>query len=266
MTIDTAHDATTGVTTVWLDRPERLNALTYGLVDDLRMALTRIAQDPAVRAVVITGRGRAFSAGLDLDEDLDQTVHGRGLVASRYSFQQRLADVAVQLHDLPQPVVAALHGPVVGAGFGMALACDLRVLDPTSVLDPAFVRVGLGGAEMGVSWLLPQVIGAGRANDLMLTGRRIDALESDRIGLASRLVEEGCDVTAAQQLAAEIAARAPLAVRMTREVARIGRSAPDLRTAIEVENRTQVLCTLTDDFDEAVRAFLHRRPPTFHDR
>ena len=178
-----------GVTQLTLNRPEKLNAMNAELIEDLHGALDDIATDRACRAVVLTGAGRGFCAGLDLT-GYGTAPGGEGLgpVQAGFSTQTHIARLIPHLRSLPVPVIAAVNGPAAGGGLALALGSDIRIAGASARFNVAFVRVGLSGCDIGVSWLLPRLIGASRAWELMLTGRIIDAARgrSHRVGDARR--------------------------------------------------------------------------------
>ena len=183
-----------GILVLRLNRPDSLNALNSDLVEALYRTLTELADDRRVRAIVLTGSGRAFCAGADLKgyggkDNLNPGVPNQDLWAS-FAVQKRIASLVPTLRSVQAPVIAAVNGAACGGGLALALACDVRLAAPTARFNVAFVKVALSGCDAGVSWLLPRLIGASRAWELMLTGRFIDAREADRIGLVSRLVDE----------------------------------------------------------------------------
>ena len=259
--IDQPHD---GVTRITLNRPERLNAMNAALIADLHDALSGVAVDRACRVVVLTGAGRGFCAGIDLagygaapgSEQLDR-------VGATFATQTDIAALVPRLRALPQPVIAAVNGPAAGGGLALALASDIRIAGAAARFNVAFVRLGLSGCDIGVSWMLPRLIGASRAWELMLTGRLIDADEADRIGLVLRVVPDEELQSAALETAGLIAANAPWGVRMTKEVMWSQLEVGSLQAGIDLENRTQVLSSMTNDMREAVAAFLEKRPPDF---
>src|SRR5687768_16766894 len=183
-----------GITLLTLDRPERLNAMSRELVADLHSALDEIAADRNCRVVVLTGEGRGFCSGLDLKEtgDSARQVEGEadGGPPAGMRMQQHIATLIPQLRRLPQPVIAAVNGPATGGGLALALACDVRIAAESACFNVAFIRVGLSGCDIGVSYLLPRLIGASRAFELLLTGRMVDAAEADRIGLVLKVVPD----------------------------------------------------------------------------
>ena len=173
--------------------------------------------------------------------------------------QERLSRLFERLIRLPQPVIAAVNGAAAGGGLALALAADVRIAGEGASFIVANARIGLSAGECGISWLLPRLIGLSRAFELMLTGRAVDAAEADRIGLVSRVVPVAELMETALGIARTIAANAPFGVRMTKEVVWANLQTPDLQAAIALENRTQVLCALTGDVDEAMAAFREKR-------
>ena len=253
-----------GVTRITLNRPERLNAMNAALIADLHQALVDIAVDRACRVVVVTGAGRGFCAGLDLvGYGAPPGPAERDRVSGTFATQTDIAALVPRLRALPQPVIAAVNGPAAGGGLALALASDIRIAGTAARFNVAFVRLGLSGCDIGVSWLLPRLIGAARAWELMLTGRLIDADEADRIGLVLRVVPDDELQRAALETAALIAANAPWGVRMTKEVMWSQLEVGSLQAGIDLENRTQVLSSMTNDMQEAVAAFLEKRPPRY---
>lgn len=248
---------------VSLNRPDRLNALDQDLFDRLTVVLDAVAGAPRIRALVLTGTGGGFCSGFDLDE-LGATL-STGLPELLRSLEGWAATVQ-RVVDLPVPVIAAIDGPAVGAGMSLALAADLRVVTARATLGAAFVRIGLSGADLGLSWTLPRVVGMGLAAELMLTGRQVDGAEANRIGLANRLCEESELLPTAFELAGAIAANSPFGVRLTKRVLHAGVDAPSFAAAVELENRNQLLASRTEDMAEAFGSRRERRAPKFRNR
>jgi enoyl-CoA hydratase len=173
--------------------------------------------------------------------------------------QERFAGLVMRIRSLPQPVIAAVNGPAAGGGLALALAADTRVCSSSARFNAAFVRIGLSGCDMGVSYLLPRLVGPTVAFEMMLTGRLVDAQEAFERGLVLRVVADGGVVEAALDVARAICANTPLGVRLTKQTMWANLEAPSLANAIELENRTQVLCVQTEGFQEAVATFLQRR-------
>jgi len=246
-----------GVVLVTLNRPDRMNAITFQMFDEMHDLCRGLLADRDARAVVITGAGRGFCAGLDLDdaETLpDMTPHEMMLG------QQHWAGAFVNFHELPQPVIAAVNGPAAGGGLGLALAADIRLASPTARFNAAFVRIGLSAGDVGVSWSLPRVVGLGRAAEIMLTGRFVEAEEAATIGLVNRLVPEDQLLDESFAIAEQIAANTPFGVTLTKRVLNANVDAGSLSQAVEVENRGQTLATRGQDFREALAAFREKRP------
>ncbi|HEY6427476.1 MAG TPA: enoyl-CoA hydratase-related protein, partial [Acidimicrobiales bacterium] len=177
--------------------------------------------------------------------------------------QTHIAALVPKLRSLHQPVIAAVNGAAAGGGLALALASDVRIASESARFNVAFVRLGISGCDIGVSWLLPRLIGASRAWELMLTGRIIESAEADRIGLVLRIVPDDALAETALETARLIAANSPWGVRMTKEVMWSQLEIPSLRAGIDLENRTQVLSSFTGDMAEAVAAFLEKRPPRY---
>lgn len=253
-----------GVVLLTLNRPDKLNAMDVGLVSDLHAALDEAGADRSCRAIVLTGAGRGFCAGLDLaGYGAAPDAEDRGPVGAGFATQQHIAALIPHLRSLHQPVIAAVNGPAAGGGLALALGADVRIAAASARFNVAFARIGLSGCDIGVSWLLPRLIGASRAWELMLTGRVIDSDEANRLGLVTRVVPDGTVVDAALETAALIAGNSPWGVRMTKEVAWSQLEIGSLQAGIDLENRTQILSSFTDDMREAMAAFLEKRPPVF---
>lgn len=249
-----------GVATLTMNRPDRLNAISPDFIADFMAALDDIAEDRTVRAVVLTGAGRAFCSGADLKQT-GEMPEGRSRVGWVYDAQLDLANLMLRLYELPQPVIAAVNGPAVGGGLAIALHCDVRLASPLARFGSVFIKVGLSSLDVGTSYLLPRIVGLGHARELMLTGKIIEAEEAARINLANRIVPAEDLLAAAKALAAEIAANNEYGVWMTKTGLNAVLDAPSHRHALEIENRTQVLGTFTGNMAEASRAFREGRPP-----
>jgi enoyl-CoA hydratase len=256
-----------GITLVTLDRPAKLNAMNVELITELHQALDDIGRDRSCRAVIITGAGRGFCAGLDLGGyGIAPGGEDVGPVQTGMATQKHIAALVPQLRSLPQPVIAAVNGPAAGGGLALALASDIRIAATTARFNVAFVRIGLSGCDIGVSWLLPRLIGASRAWELMLTGRIIDAARAAEIGLVSTVVDDEALLDTAMTIAGEIRANSPWGVAQTKEVMWSQLEIPSLQAGIDLENRTQILASQTQDMPEAMRAFLEKRAPDFQNR
>lgn len=258
------EEPATGIKLVTLDRPEKLNAMNSALVGDLHHAFESLAADDSVRVAVITGAGRGFCAGLDLSEGATPPAfEDRSALRRGWATQEWISALIPAMRELPFPVIAAVNGAASGGGLALALGADVRVAARSARFNVAFVRIGLSGCDIAVSWLLPRLVGASRAWELMLTGRLIDAEEAERIGLVVRVVPDGEVVEAALETADLIAANSPFGVRMTKQVAWSQLEIGSLRAGIDMENRTQVMTSQSGDLREAMAAFVEKRPPEF---
>jgi enoyl-CoA hydratase len=255
-----------GITQVTMNRPERLNAMNHALISGLYTAFDALAEDRSCRVIVLTGAGRGFCAGLDLSEGASPpAARGLGRAQAGMTVQKMIAGLVPKMRAMPQPIIAAVNGAASGGGLALALASDVRVAAANARFNVAFVRIGLSGCDIGVSWLLPRLVGASRAFELLLTGRLIDAAEADRIGLVTRVVAEGDAVASARETAELIVGNSPFGVRMTKEVMWSQLEIGSLQAGIDLENRTQVLSSFTGDLTEAMQAFVEKRPARFTD-
>lgn len=247
-----------GVATVTFDRPEKLNALTFEVYADLRDLLVEVEHRGDVSVVVITGNGRGFCSGGDVEEIIGrlQEMGSKGLL----EFTRMTGSVVERIRRLPMPVIAAVNGVAAGAGAVIALAADLRVLAESASFHFLFTKVGLAGADMGSAYLLPRIVGLGRATELLLLGERVDASEAVSIGLAWRVVPDADLGERAGELAHGLASGPAVAYGATKVL--ISREQDmDLGSAIELEAFTQALLMTTEDHAEFYRAFTGKRPP-----
>ncbi|RFU37276.1 xylulose kinase [Actinomadura logoneensis] len=259
-------DRRDGVLTVALSRPERLNAVTAELTEELLDVLNGLMGDPHTRVVVLTGEGRGFCSGMDLQgaeasEPSEASAEGR--VQRLHRGIARGGEVTARLREIPQPVVAALHGPVAGMGVSWALACDLRVADPTTRFVLPFTDLGLSAGDCGLSWLLPRLVGSARAAELAYLAERLDLDAADRLGLVTRRAAEGEDLAEAHALADRLLAKSPYGLRRTKELLNASLDAPGLRTQLMAETSVQTLAFFTKDLAEGMTAALEKRPPDF---
>ena len=263
MTIDTERldDDTVLVT---LNRPDRLNALDQHHVTELHRTIEELSAFGTARVVLLSGAGRSFCAGLDLkDGGSAPGSEQLGRVQWSMMFQQRFSGVILALRKMAPVVIAVVNGPAVGAGLALALACDLRVAGPTATFAVANVKIGLSGCDIGTSYHLPRLVGFNHAADMMLTGRTVHADEAGRIGLCALADDPWAT---AIDLGRSIAANSPFGVWMTKDVMWANVDAPNLEAALQLEDRTQVLASLTGDMREAVEAFRTGRSPKFSNR
>lgn len=261
------HRPCEGVVQLTLNRPERLNALTAGLVAQFAAATTEISADGECRVVVLTGAGDGFCAGLDLTGySGSPESHRERHPIDGLARQREIAALAITLHQLPQPVISAINGPAAGGGLALALASDIRMASTAATFAVGFLRAGFSACDIGLSWLLPRIVGTGHAHELMLTGRRWDATEAHTIGMVTQIVEPEDLLDAAYSKAAQIMLNPPFSVEMTKQGMWASVENPSFTGAVEFENRQQILTSLTADRDEATAAFLEKRPPVYRYR
>jgi 2-(1,2-epoxy-1,2-dihydrophenyl)acetyl-CoA isomerase len=245
-----------GIATVTLNRPEALNALTVPLKEELRAAFEAFADDSDVRAVVLTGVGRAFCAGQDLRERLQPDA-----LPLADEIRARYNPLIRAMRDLPKPMVGAINGVAAGAGAALAFACDIRIAAEAASFALAFGRVGLI-PDSGATWLLPRLVGGAKAAELALTNEPLSAAEAERFGLVARVVPGEELAERAHELAARLASGAPRAMALTKRALDAAWDA-DLGTQLELEATLQGEAGATADHAEGIAAFLERRPPRF---
>jgi enoyl-CoA hydratase/carnithine racemase len=257
---DYAFDAAHGIATITLNRPERLNALTFAIYDELRHAFRALSSERDVRVVIITGSGKAFCSGGDVHDIIGPLTSRdyRGLL----DFTRMTGDLVLSIRMCRQPVIAALNGTVAGAGAVIATACDIRVAATSAKIAFLFTKVGLAGADMGAAWLLPRIIGFGRATELLMTGDFISADEARGIGLYTRVVPDAELATATRAYAERLAQGPAFALEITKDALN-REAAMDLPAAIEAEAQIQASLMLYPDFREAYEAFRDKRQARF---
>lgn len=248
------------VALVTMHRPEVLNAMSFELVDELHEIFDRLHRDNDCRVVILTGAGRAFSSGLDLSGPaVASTAEGTSGPRAGMLTQERIADLAIKIHRLQHPVIAAVNGLAYGGGLGLALACDLRVASADAAFCTQFIKVGLSGCDIGISYTLPRAVGSTVAFEMMLTARRVEADEALRVGLVSEVVEDAVD--RALELSELITRHSPFGVVMTKQVMWANLDAGGMEQAVHLENRTQILASTGGEIAEAAAAFIEKRNP-----
>ena len=248
---------------VILNRPERLNAIDGSLINGVDDALEALSEGD-FRVAVLTGAGRGFCAGADLSgtgEPWTKTKPTSPAFKINYDAQVRLADLFTRIYELPIPVIAAVNGVAVGGGLAFTLVSDVRVASENARFGSAFIKAGFSSMDMGTSYLLPKIVGAGVARELMRTGRIIDAAEAYRIKLVHEVVAPDDLMPAALALARSIAENNAYGVWQTKIGLNAALDAPSLRHAIELENRTQILSGFTNNPLEAAKAHMEKRAP-----
>ena len=254
------REAETGVVTLTLNRPERLNALTFEVYRELAATFRALDVEPGVRAIILTGRGRAFCTGGDV-EDIIGALLGKP-IEDLLAFTRLTCELILSIRECRRPVIAALNGTVAGAGAVIATACDLRIAAESAKIAFLFTRVGLTGADMGAGWLLPRLVGEAHARRLLMLGDFIGAAEAHAIGLYTSVFEPEQAAIEAKALAARLAKGPSFALGITKQA--LNREASlDLRTALDNEAELQAICMQSPNFTEAHKAFLEKREPRF---
>lgn len=248
------------IAVITLNRPEKLNALSSDLVEDLHDTLDAVKADNDCRVVILTGAGRGFCAGLDLTDPNPPAVSA-GLETPRAGlrWQERIAELTVKLHRLRQPVIAAVNGPAYGGGFALAMAGDIRLAARSARFCTQFIKLGLGGCDIGVSYTLPRIIGAGPAFDLILTARAVEADEALRLGMVSRISEDGEVLQDALEIAETLCGYGKFGLESTKQVLWANLDAGCLETALHVENRSQILAAGSGEMRAFAEAFAKRK-------
>ena len=247
-----------------LNRPDSLNALNPTMVSELTNYFRDLATRPDRRIVVLRGAGRAFCAGLDLkaggdvEEALELGTVQEGLVS-----QRTIAEIYLAMRRCPQPIVALISGAACGGGFSLALASDIRIADRTAKMNCAYIRIGLGGCDMGSSYFLPRLVGSSLAAELILTGKFISAQRSLDLGLVSQVVEPGHLEAAVEEDLQLMLTNSPLGLRLSKEALNVNIDIGSLEAAIALEDRNQILCAQTADAREGMAAFAQRRAPEY---
>lgn len=250
------YEVADAIATITLDRPEALNALTIPMKIELLRALTAVARDRGVRAVVLTGAGRAFCAGQDLKERLEPDAPPLAV-----EVRERYNPIITAMRRLDQPIVGAINGVAAGAGASLAFACDIRVAAEGASFVLAFGRIGLV-PDSGATWFLPRLVGPAKAAELALLGESLSAIDAERFGLVTRVVAADALAGEARALAARLAGLAPQALAQTKRALQRSWSV-DLETALEDEAHRQGVVGATADHAEGLTAFLEKRPPRF---
>lgn len=264
MSLVTCEKVDPHVTVVTLDRPERLNAMSIELVSDLCDVLEHVGADNSCWAIVLTGAGRAFCSGLDLkDYGVIPNIDGLSVGRIAQRSMRHYSKLVPLMRSLPQPIIAAIQGPAYGGGLCLSLGADIRIAGPEAVFNATGIVNGLSSTEMGVSFLLPRLIGAAHSNDLLLTGRKVDADEAYRIGLVSRVVPD--PVAEALETAIAMTKFSPYGLAMTKETLWANLEVASLTAAIELEDRNQLMMGFTNNLPTAIRAFDRGEQPVYLD-
>jgi enoyl-CoA hydratase len=252
------------VSVITLNKPERLNSMSFPLVEALYGALDEVGRDNETWVAVLTGAGRAFCSGLDLhDRGLPPNIEGLGFSRLAMRSMSYMGGVVPALRALPQPVICAINGAAIGGGMCLALGADIRYASESAYFANAGITNGLSGSELGITYLLPRAVGLSNASEILLTGRRIESDEALRIGLVSRVVAEGGVLDAALTTAEAMCELSPFGIMMTKQSIWANLEISSLQAAIDFENRNQLLAGYTGNLDEAIAAFREKRKPVY---
>jgi len=258
LTTINCHRPGPGILVAALSRPEQLNAIDAAMIDDFDTLCRRLEKDDSVRVLVITGQGRGFCSGADLAA---VGLHkDSGAFADPESFlrqvQERFGAITVKLRRITQPVIAAVNGPAAGGGFAIALAADIRIAAPEAYFVASFINIGLSAGELGVSFLLPRLVGLSRAAEILFTGRKLVAAEAERIGLVSRVVPQEQLMDSALELARVLLSKTIGGLKHTKKVLDANLTAPSLEAAIDLENRNQTMLVFSGEFFKLIEPFV----------
>jgi len=254
------------ISVILMNRPERLNAMSAELCTDLCAAFKQVSEDNDTWIVILTGKGRAFCSGLDLeDHGLVPGIEGLTIPPVAMRSIEHFARVVPALRAMRQPVIAMINGPAYGGGMCLSLGADIRVAEESAVFNATGIVNGLTSTELGASFLLPRLIGAAHSFDMMLTGRTVDAREAKEIGLVSRLAPDGRGMDIAFEIAERMLKFSRYGLEMTKQTLWANLEVPGLQAAIDLENRNQLLLGLTDNLPELIMARKENREPKYED-
>lgn len=249
-----------GIATVTINRPEKLNALGEEGVNELTKAMKLIRSDGHIRAIILTGAGRAFCAGADRSS----TIFRKNSPTEFWDFMQKVSDAVITLRSMPQPLIAAVNGPAVGGGCNFALACDIIIASEAATFSQIYSLIGIH-PDAGGTYLLPRLVGTAKACELLFTGKTITAAEAYEMGLINRVVPADQLEDSTRELATTIANRSPLAIRMIKASIYQG-AETNLAAALEQEAKALSILLFTEDSKEAMAALAENRAPSFKNK
>ena len=254
------------ITTIKLNRPDKLNAMNAQLMQELFETLAVVGDDNHCRVVILTGEGRGFCSGLDLD-DAGIIPNINALTVPRIAMRaiEHFSRVVPAMRKIPQPIICAINGVAYGGGMCLTMGADIRFASRSAVFNSTGIVNGLTSTELGVSWLLPRLIGASRSNEILLTGRTVDAEEAERIGLVAKTVDDNQLMQTALETAERICQWSPHGIAMTKKTCWANLEIAGFEAAIELENRNQILLGMTTNLEEAIKARKAKRPAVYKD-
>ncbi len=270
-----------GIGILTLNRPDKLNAMNFQMIEDLHSIFDHLMTNLDCRVLILKAAGRAFCAGLDLKESavlqskkkpeelkerfFFMNAPDKDLIKAKIYAQGRASHLIVKMRKISQPIIAIIQGAATGAGFTLVLAADIRIAGENARLANSFINIGFSGSDLASSYHLPRLIGMSRAAEILYTGRFIDADEAERIGLVLKVVK-GDDVKlveAGLEIAENLLTKSPLGLRMTKEAINLTLDSPSLDTIMQIENRSQMLCSTSIDLLEGINAFFEKRKPKY---
>lgn len=265
-----------GIGIIKLNRPEKLNAISFQMEEDLHELLDHLMTNLDCRVVIFGGMGRAFCAGTDLQEGLILNSKKTPVGYEKYYFlnvpeplkrkmyhQWRISQIYVKMRKISQPIIAIIHGAAAGGGFGFAMAADMRIASEDVKFINASINIGLTGADVGGSYFLPRLIGMSRAAEILYSGKIVDGIEAEKIGLVLKVVKKENLLKVAIEKAEELLKKSPLGLRMTKQAINLSLDSPSLETILQFENSSIVLTFSSKDVNEASAAFFEKRDPKF---
>ncbi len=268
-----------GIGILTLNRPEQLNAMNFQMSEELHSLYDHLMTNLNCRVLLLRAEGRVFCAGLDLKEsaimqskkkpeELKQkffflNVPEKDIIKAKIYAQWRASQIIIKMRRISQPIIALVQGAASGVGFAFSLASDMIIAGKEAKFNNAFINVGFSGSDLASSYHLPRLIGMSRAAELLYTGRFVEAEEAVRIGLALKRVENDKLLESGMELANSLLAKSPLGLRMTKEAINLSLDSPSLETMINLENRTQMLCSSSTDMNEGIAAFFEKRKPKY---
>lgn len=265
-----------GIGIVSLNRPEKLNAISFQMEEDLHNLLDSLMVNLDCRVLIFKGEGRAFCAGTDLQEGLIlnskksppgyDSFHYLNVsepIKRKLYHQWRISQIYVKMRKISQPIITIVHGAAAGGGFGFAMASDIRIASTDVKFINASINIGLSGADVGGSYFLPRLIGMSKAAEILYTGKPIDAKEAEKIGLVLKVVEKNDLLATALELAEVMLKKSPLGLRMTKQAINLSMDSPSLENILQLENSSIVLTFSSKDIKEASSAFFEKRDPKY---
>ena len=268
-----------GIGILTLNRPEKLNALSFQMIQDLHAIFDHLLANLDCRVLILQAKGRVFCAGLDLKEstilqskkkpaELKEKFFfldapDKDIIKAKLYAQMHTSQIFIKMRKISQPIITIVNGAASGVGFALVLSSDMRIASSKARFNNAFINVGFSGSDLGSSYHLPRLIGMSRAAEIMYTGRFVSAEEAEQIGLISRVVEEEKLLDSALELAKDLLKKSPLGLRLTKQAINLSLDAPSLEPLIQLENRAQMLCSTSDDIMEGIQAFMEKREPTY---